>query len=262
MGITFALRGSSLSPRYVTQPTFYDAWKASSGLVTPAVVADAGTGIIDGNVIDVSAPSGQARAIRYIAQNNFSSTGSYSVLIRQVPRYTGTPTTPSGFLGVHGMYNQGFLTFAHQNTGKLYWRHLSHYNANYINYNTTASWSPTANTVYDTFFSWDGTTGSGQVKFFVDATSFETTTASAANTTTYPYFSELHVGNSAPLGAPGNFDLNELVIWDEVIDPTSVLLESGTGSLNGASRTSFVSVAAFDGYPISSGSSIILGYFG
>jgi hypothetical protein len=36
--------------------------------------------------------------------------------------------------------------------------------------------------------------------------------------------------------------VNEFVIWDDIIDPTNVALVGGNGSLNGSSRTNFVSV--------------------
>ena len=53
--------------------------------------------------------------------------------------------------------------------------------------------------------------------------------------------SDIGQGNGTELG------VNEVVFWDEIIDPTNIKLASGSnGSLNGSSRSDFVDVENFD----------------
>lgn len=261
MAIVFALRGNNVLPAYAAQNTGVDLFRANAGDTLPASVADASTGLIGSSVLDVSQGASGYRGLRYVAKENFTGTNQYSILIRVIPRYTGSPAANKGIMSVHGMYNQGWVVLAHNSTGTKYWRHLSRTNTNLVNHNTTATWSPTADTCYDLLYKWDGTTDANKVNHIIDAVTFENRTASGALDEAAQYFSEFFIGAAPPLSYESGYDVEELVIWDEVIDETSVTLESGTGSLNGASRTSFVAL------PTTASSSggknrINLGHFG
>jgi hypothetical protein len=66
-------------------------------------------------------------------------------------------------------------------------------------------------------------------------------TKSSALLGNFDYFPCLNVGAGMSGASASNVcSYNEIVIWDEIIDPTSVALVGGTGSLNGQSRTAFV----------------------
>lgn len=99
----------------------------------------------------------------------------------------------------------------------------------------------------DLVFTWDGTTTANAVKFYINATLLGQGTATGALNATFSWRTALSLGVGGLSGANNcRMDVNEIIWWDYVIDPTAVLLTSGIGSLNGQSRTAFVDAAAFD----------------
>jgi hypothetical protein len=101
----------------------------------------------------------------------------------------------------------------------------------------------------DVLFTWDGTTTANAVKLYIDGVLLGSATATAALNSTFDW------RVCGMLGMGGNSSANncrmhwnEFVVLDTAIaDPTAVALTSGTGSLNGVSRTAFMDVASFDG---------------
>lgn len=97
----------------------------------------------------------------------------------------------------------------------------------------------------DMVLTWDGTTTASKLKLWIDGVATSTTAGVSWPTTT---FHDCLAIGGVTTGVPNaRFVFEEFVVWNTEIDPTSVALVSGTGSLNGASRTSLVDVAAFDG---------------
>lgn len=99
----------------------------------------------------------------------------------------------------------------------------------------------------DLVLTWDGTTTSNAVKFYIDGVLLGQGTASAVLNSTFDW----RICNVLGFGGNSSANncrmyVNEMVVWDTVIDPTSVTLTSGSGSLSGSTRTAFVEVSAFD----------------
>jgi hypothetical protein len=118
-----------------------------------------------------------------------------------------------------------------------------------INAVSAGAYSPTSGTRNDIGFSWDGTTTANSFKVYVDSVLLGSITPGTAFEAgwTNTYFKEIILGVSRAASAALH-RTDELVIWDTVVDFTAnVTLESGPGLLNGASRSSYVSVSAFDG---------------
>lgn len=118
----------------------------------------------------------------------------------------------------------------------------------------------------DILVCWDGTNGADGLEVFVDGTSRLTDTM----TRSLPTWNDNH-HRSVQMIALG-FDIittsrlswmcvDELVIWDEKLANATVDLTSGSGSLNGSSRTAYVDVASFDGQ-LTAGPVANLGTFG
>ncbi len=247
MGITIGCRGDNVSPRFVTSPVQTETFKLSAATPDVTSIADAGTGIIGGSVINTAGSNNRMLKIMGAGNWPIESSSGISCLMRVVPRYTGFPSSGAGLLYVNGVSNSTFLQAYHQSNGTLVFWFIGHYNNTMILHTTAATWSPTANTPYDIVFTWDGTTSSNGFKIYIDGVLLEQSTASRATDYDNPYHAEICLGAAAQIGWLGDLDYNEFVVWDSVIDPTTVTLESGSGSLNGSSRSSFVEVAASSG---------------
>jgi hypothetical protein len=208
----------------------------------PTYAVDASA--LGGNVYDLSGASALNRAIVYPARDVFSSV-PFSVLMRI--KFTAVAT--------YGLFEISGAPFS--NTPNLFNLFMvSDWRCTYFNQTPTSCLSagvifatpPSTGVWYDVVFTWDGTTGANAAKLWIDGTNVGSRTATAAATSPRDsaYSHQIIIGgiNGASLT---RYVINEVVIWDEVIDPTSVGLVGGTGSLDGASRTNFVDVASFDG---------------
>jgi hypothetical protein len=249
MAITFAVRGDSLTARY--SGGYSGAAVLDSGRVggIPTVTAD-GTAI-GGFSIDME---GNVRGgLSYSSRDNFTKTGDFSVLVRlssdavsstqQIWRW-GRPSASFSQPLFETNFKQGsggFQTYQYND------RALLGIGGTYIADDSMAN-----STWYDLVFTFNNTTGKYEI--FQDAVSL------GSSTSTRLYFKpgEMDLFGEIVFGH-GNFvdgayySLNEMVLWDEVIDPTSVTLTSGSDSLDGASRTAFVEVDASTGPPSSGG---------
>lgn len=195
------------------------------------------------------------KSLVFPGRKNTPSVRTISCLIRKAPAYTGAPSASHGILSLSGSIGRGPLIALEQliTSGNIQILARNELLNTSINNVSPGVWSPTSGTWYDLFFSWDGTTGANSFKMYIDAASLGDITPTAAFTASWSneFFQEIVLGVSDTFAGSGIAwgKLNEVVIWDTVVDPTSVLLTSGTGSLNGASRTAFVEVASFVGLP-------------
>lgn len=249
MGIVFAVRGDQLNARYAPEGAL-----ASATGSTPAVVNTAQAGINGSTSIDMSGASAAVRPLCYYGKDNVPKTGDISVLMRvyfdQIDINQGLFKLGFGGRAIIAGWSF-YLTSANQL--RVYWYDPdgttdAHFGA--ASYATAGTW-------HDIFWTRSRTAGANQSKIYLDGVLDDqqlTIKSTPASTITNNLSCFLYnIGYWADSADDSRFHLDEVVVWDEVItDPTSVALTSGTGSLNGNSRTAYVDVAAQDG-PAASG---------
>lgn len=111
--------------------------------------------------------------------------------------------------------------------------------------NGSATADPSINQWDDVCVTWDGTTTANKLMLWVNGVSTAFTASAAAPTT--PKFASFSIGGITAGVPNARYLVEELAVWNSEILPTSVALESGTGSLNGPSRTSLIAGTAFNG---------------
>lgn len=236
MAIVFALRADSASytARYSLNST--EAQTMGNGVISYDTDATA----ITGHNINLDQGSASTRVIQYPFRGVHTAK-AISVLIRMKP---GQVNLLGGFwhIGQANGYSVNDLTL---------WQNSSLYQLIAFNdamttvRNGSMGVTPIADVWQDIVLTWDGTTSANKLKLYVDGVATSQTAGAAWATTTF--HDTLAIGGITPGVANARFKFEEFVVWDTEIDPTSVTLESGTGSLNGASRTSLVSVSALNG---------------
>lgn len=245
MAIKFAVRGGAITAYKHSGSGKTPLNYIPGGASVPAVVVDAGA--IGGNAIQLDGAGVNLRGLIYPAFDNAPKSGAISILHRFAPSYSGTPTVNQSIIDIAGPRlisgsNSHIVQVAHlTSTGNLVASLTNAAGQTIITANTVISsgWSPTAGTYYDLVVSWDGTTGTNALKFYLDGTLLAQATPSRVFASSSDQYAQsdilLGVGhNSIQFG---DYKTNEYVIWDQAIDPTS-----GGLNLNGAARTSFVTV--------------------
>ncbi len=239
MGLIFQVRGTGTQAYYSRGP----GAAATYGTVT--VDAGAGTGIIGNSVINLDQGSFGQRSLIYDGHGNMPTGQKCSIHVRCTPGDTTNLLNLFGVSGYAGNWNNqsrfsgaGALSAAFGQTpagGSL----LSQ----------TGTYAYATGTYVDYVYLIDGSLTTGAVLFYVNAS---LTTTSAFSATRAALASS--IGATIALGSQSaaaqnqtRIKLNEFNIWDTIIDPTSVALTSGTGSLNGASRTAFVDAVQSNG---------------
>ncbi len=243
--LVFAVRGS-LTARYSNGgPT-----GMAFGNTAPVAGADAGA--LSGQSI-VWAASGNAKGVSWMGRSNTPNGRAISVLCRFRPGYTTAPAALQGIWSLTtGSGNFCNIELAHRtagNGGDLVIQAKNELAALCFNTATFGAWAPTSGTWYDIVFTWDGNTTANGASIYVDGVLLGQATAAAAYTASWSnqYFSEINLGTGKLNGIINAGRVDEVVIWSNVIDPTAVTLESGTGALDGAARVSLVAATAFDG---------------
>lgn len=241
MAIVFAARGNSFDARYSTG--------GNAGFkFNPSQITTQSAGL-SGTVYDLSAA--QSKFVCWPGYKNTPNSRVISVLIRIAPQYTGTPAANRAKWAITTGANSAslvmpFMECRHLTSGNLTMLGKNELGATTMN--SGAAWSPTSGTYYDIVFTWDGTTTANAVKIYVDASLLSQATSSAAMSASWSNTDWRDITIAATPNVTGSaMYVDEFVIWDTIIDPTSVALVGGTGSLNGASRSALVDVSAFDG---------------
>lgn len=244
MAIVFAVRGTSKDAYYSNGgKTGVDA--AAEWTVTADGTAISGSALVPG-------ANNNRKAILWQARKNWPNGREMSILVRVKPAYTGAPAATRALMvqpyACNGRLGRIEITHA-ITSGNVNILATNQAGSTVVNSNFGA-WSPTSGTWYDLVFTWDGTTAANAMQFYVDGTLLGQLTASAAYSASWTneWFTELALGDTIAGNVWNGSSVEEIVIWDEVIDPLNVTLVSGSGGdLNGASRTSLVDVANFDG---------------
>jgi len=248
--ITFAVRGDAVAPRYSTGGANYGQFIDSGNIPS---ISD-GTAI-GGSVIDQSSGANAHNGLLYQGGVNLPGGTAFSILLR-AKRVGNYDMAMFGFKNILDNLRDRFAILRSTN-GNIYGVAENQVGADILSFQQiggvefdTGSWG-------DYVVTCTGDTTTNGFKFWKNGTMVFQATLS--NPFTAPPNNYLIV----PALGYGSFELcsmytNEFVIWDYVIDPTNVQLESGAGSLNGPSRTSFVQVAALNGqsYSVPSASQI------
>ena len=252
MAITFAARGDQLNARYAPE----GATAETVGSGTHAVVNSNQAGINGSTSIDMSGASATERPLLYLGGDNLPAGRAFSILMRL---YFDDVATSQGLLtlGFGGRIEQFGIFLYFHSTNQIRFECNDESGNNFLNTGTTSF--ATISTWHDVVITFTGDTTANGNKIYLDGVLDD----QATSTVTMPADMSAYRASTGPIkmGYGGNdtydlsrYHLDELVIWDSVIDPTSVTLTSGLGSLNGASRTAYVDVAAQDGpLPSSSG---------
>lgn len=249
MPITFAVRGTSLDARYSRAGKTPGRW-ATVGANLPVLESTNAPGVIGGSVVNMAQASLAARSLLYNGLENLPAGRPFSILIRLA---FSDVSSLQGIFQIGGPWGGGFTP------GQIYlffisgnsWRVavFGDDSSAIVNNFAIGTFTPSLSTFHDIVMTCTGDTTANGLKLFIDGTLVGQTTMGA----NLPVTRDRNVQKSISLGTVASdvsgvrWRLNEFVIWDEVITPSSVALTSGTGSLNGASRSAFVEAAAFDG---------------
>ncbi len=243
MAVVFAVRGTSKDARF------------APGGSTGVDVANEWTVTADGTAINGSSlvpGASNRKALIWPGRFNTQNGRAFSILSRIKPNYSGAPAAskPLMFQLYSCTGRLGRFEIVHTvTTGAITATIISSGGQTVIN-SSFGNWTTNVSgTWYDLVFTWDGTTTANALKFYIDAVSLGTLTASSAFSASWgnTWWSEICLGDTLAGALWASVPVEEGVIWDSVITPSSVGLVSGTGSLNGAARTSLVDVAAYDG---------------
>lgn len=241
----FAVRGDSIVPRRCLGP--------SDALIFNTVPVTADAGYLSGSYHDYS-DTAVTKGVNYSGLGNTANSRSFSILFRFAPTYTGAPTATRVFYTMTGgAGNQGiFFELRHTlTTGTIVLTIKNELNQNSFSAASFGAWTTnTSGTIYDMLFRWDGTTTANAAKLYIDNSLQGQLTASNALTSSWnnTYFKSISLGmGSNSTVVVSAHKLDEFCIWDGIIDPAAVDLVSGSGALNGASRTSLVAATSYRG---------------
>lgn len=244
--IKFALHGDSLTAYLHSGAGKTGVSYTPLNYFAPAA-SEADATAIGGSRLTFDTAQNDIRGWVWPGFSNASLTGKYSVLIRvkfpAVPSGTLANNTflfaISGFVGLGA--NQVAGVGLSLNTDSTLRVHLWDYRGQQIFANSSfGSWSPSTGVWYDVVLTWDGSTSANKVKCYIDGVSLGTKTATSTAADANGNFMQaiIGLGYSIVSGYRGDSYVNEFVIWDDEIDPTS-----GGLNLSGASRSSFVSTS-------------------
>lgn len=116
--------------------------------------------------------------------------------------------------------------------------------------NASTTVDPSVNQWDDMVVTWDGTTGANALKFYINNVVVNATASAAAGTVNHQAISIGTITSGVP---NARYLFNEMVVWNEVIDPGTVTLTTGSGALDGPTRTAFVNVALYNGATANAG---------
>lgn len=236
MSIVFALRADNAA--YAARNSLNTTAAAQIGGGTISYDVDNTT--IGGHCINMDQGSSASRTLSYFMRGNHTAK-AISVLMRMKLGSTAL----GGFWQIgqpSGLSINNIIMFTSANLYQI--TSFNDAGATVAN-GSFAAGAPATGVWTDMVLVWDGTTSSNKLQLYIDGTATNTTAGAAWPTTTsHEVFS---IGAVSTGVTQTRIKVEEVVVWNTAIDPTSVALTSGTGSLNGASRTALVDVTAFNG---------------
>jgi hypothetical protein len=250
VGITFAVRGDSFDARYSksgkTPSSFFDTKE-------PEIVTDLNA--IGGSVIklDDDTTFGSKTALLYPGALNFSQNQAVSILIRVAFSFD---LTTGGSVGIFDMGGFGCapsseISLVVISNGDLVMITRNEAGGLLINgskFSHRDVFQIQDGVYNDLVITYDGQAGDDNFKTYVNGV------LQYDYNINYDFSSprKTNLVNAIALGMASTYvnskmNVNEFVIWDEVIDPTNIDLQFQSGSLNGPTRNQFVDVELFDG---------------
>ncbi len=217
-------------------------YSTASGAI-PVYEADAGA--IGGNRFNLGTTAAATRSLNYPA-NGLFNTKTISILIR-------AKVLSSALLGMYDIAGENSLNanrFAFYQNSSVWKCVITDKNGVSVsNSPSLATQAPDTSNYADFVMTWDGTTTANKIMFWYNGSNAGNATGSVAWANPQDALLTKFINIGSVSGGVGsvNMHVNEMVIWNYVIDPTSVVLTGSTASLNGSSRTQFVDVAPYDG---------------
>jgi hypothetical protein len=242
MALLFNVIGTSFQARYSTSSGAGQINRGPSAIDPVPNTTDVGSGVINSKIIAMSDAS-NIRAVSWAGLNNWSANVGFTVIIRIVPRWTGTPAATQGLTIIAGPESSsnnvgpGFSA-AITTAGKISIITQNNTYSNLVNSTGTAISSAVSGTAEEWAFSWTGATGAS---FFIykNGVLFDTLTSSAAILARNNLICfGLGIGVSSS-GATSQFDLNEYAVYDTALTGPDLLTLYG--------RTDWISSTSFDG---------------
>lgn len=242
--VVFAVQGST-NARY----SMGGSQGFAQGNVPPTFAGDATS--IHGSSIQFSAAN-NVRCICWPGRLNTSNNPAFSVLVRMRAGYTGAPAASRQIISMSSLSGRGTaLELIHSSTGSGTISVFARNDAASVCINSVGAgnFSPAGSTWNDIVFAWDGTTTGSSAKVYVNASMIGSgiVAAAAFAGVSNKHINEIQIGEGFNNGVNNADRFDEIVIWDYVIDPSNVALNSGNGALLGSGRLSAVAVAAYDG---------------
>jgi len=243
MGVVFSVRGDDLDAYHSSAEK--SPVLASNVNILPRVIDDATTGVIGGKTIEFPSTTG-FRFAGYNARENLPTNGKISILWRFQPLWSGNPG------GLRSMFKISAGTSNANGSGRIvtWWNTGGSITAqvndwkggNRINGNSNYL-SMTAGQVYDFVLTHDGEATAGACEMFLDGVTLTSIRSSIfTGNINQNNLQVIAIGDGTSFGSPPQSQVNEFVIWDEIIDPTP----SGL-NLIGSARSEFITTTAFDG---------------
>lgn len=240
MGIVFALRGDSLTARYAPGGGTPSTLGATANL---PVVNSTQAGINGSTSISFNENGAQRRSLHYPTHGNLPLTGDLTVLMRL---YVTDPAQNLGFfrLGLGGRTPiHGYNFYINTSNQFRFYQYSKDGSQDAIFSNLPFL---TANTWHDIVVRYRGDLTALGSDIYLDGTldKQQNPVNDMSDFSDNKNAVDLCIGYVSDSFDTSNYYVDEVVIWDEIINPASVALTSGTGSLNGASRTAYVDVSA------------------
>lgn len=240
-------RSNSLAPYRVTVPTASKPF-AVPGDTPPALAAKTSeVGIIGSTYLSTSTVSGSYKTLRLVGYGNVDAmTSGLSVLTRVVPRFTGfSPASFGGLWTFNGAFGSPWFLLRSLSDGRLNLIAVGADFSTMINLLSVSTYSFTSGTAVDILMTWTGTNDVNGIKIYIDGTLLVQGTAAFSSDysdANGQLFESILPCNAWGQGETSRYDLNEMCVWNEVVDPTAL-------NLVGPARTDFVPCTASDALP-------------
>ncbi len=241
MAIKFHVIGTQLNayraPGGATATLLFDA---GGGISTPAIITDNTSGVFQSKLIQMTHAS-SIRAVMWRGGANMpANSGPITIRVRIQPRFTGAPAANTVLWAAEGfgIFNSNVCWLYLDTTSKLNFLIKDQYGKTYVNVTTSAAISPTltSGTPVEFMAAWDGTTTAGHITMSMNGVQVGTgLTASNVAAAWDPNIMNYIISGASARFTIGNYDLNELVIYDTA--------ENTTYAVN----SDFVTDTAFDG---------------